>query len=53
MFAELAIFPIMIGLVIQICTVPMFSDWSVEKLYTQLREIPFGVLFTSWIVGTS
>jgi E3 ubiquitin-protein ligase MARCH6 len=53
MFAELVIFPTTIGGVIQICLVPMFPGWSIEKLFGYLHEVPFGTLFTTWIVGTS
>lgn len=53
MFTELVIFPVMIGLVIQVCTVPIIPDWTIEKLYLHLHAVPFGALFTSWIMGTS
>lgn len=53
MFAELVIFPTTIGGVIQICVVPLVPDWSVEKLFEYLHEVPFGLLFATWIIGTS
>ena len=53
MFAELVIFPITIGGVIQVCVVPLAPKWSLEKLLEHLYEVPFGTLFATWIVGTS
>lgn len=53
MFAELAIFPATIGMVIQVCIVPLTPYWSMETLLEYFQQVPFGALFVTWIIGTS
>lgn len=52
MALELLVFPLGIGMVIDACTVPLFSDASLMGRLSKLRGAPFGVLFVSWLVGT-
>lgn len=52
MALELALFPLGIGLIIDACTIPLFSKASLMGRFRQLRGAPFGVLFVSWLVGT-
>lgn len=53
MFIELAIFPSSIGFVILLCTSPLLRDWGYAELKGFVRDVPFGALFTCWIVGTT
>ncbi|ORX38932.1 hypothetical protein BD324DRAFT_617907 [Kockovaella imperatae] len=52
MGVELIVFPLVIGSVINLCTIPLFDGASVERSFEHLRNSPFGVIFVSWLVGT-
>ena len=49
---ELVVFPLVIGTVINICTIPLFEGGSLSSRVTDLHQGPFGVIFISWLVGT-
>ncbi|KAK4684277.1 E3 ubiquitin-protein ligase MARCH6, partial [Tremellales sp. Uapishka_1] len=52
MALELAIFPLAIGMVIDIFTIPLFPGRTVENRWSHLRNAPFSSLFVCWLSGT-
>ena len=52
MFIELAVFPLFVGGLIEVVTLPFFEGASVSTLVAQMRKGPFGSLFVLWLIGT-
>lgn len=49
---ELLVFPIVIGVVLDVCTLPLFEDASISSRAQSWSSAPFGMIFMTWLVGT-
>ncbi|WWC91366.1 uncharacterized protein L201_006309 [Kwoniella dendrophila CBS 6074] len=52
MTLELGAFPLGIGLMIDMCTVPLWPGVTIMSRLDKLRAGPFGVMFLDWLIGT-
>ena len=52
MSLELVVFPLGIGFVVDACTVPLFAEANLAARFGRLRQVPFSMLFNSWLIGT-
>ncbi|KAF7725250.1 hypothetical protein EC973_000338 [Apophysomyces ossiformis] len=49
---ELVVFPTICGILLDLATLPLFSDASIDSRITFLRESPYSGIFLHWFVGT-
>ena len=52
MGVELILFPLVIGLIIDLCTIPLFEGATITSGLRYMRDSPFGAIFVSWLTGT-
>ncbi|WRT68876.1 uncharacterized protein IL334_005857 [Kwoniella shivajii] len=52
MVLELGAFPLGIGMMIDGCTVPLWSGVTLLSRLEKLKAGPFGVMFLDWLIGT-
>lgn len=50
---ELAVFPLVVGLVMNLATIPLFQGATLAGRLHELRTSPFTIIFIAWITGTS
>lgn len=51
MTLEIVVFPLFVGIIIDLCLLPVFG-WTLQDQLTQLSGRPFGTLFVAWLTGT-